>query len=157
MRNALINVVWTIVGFFPICLFWYPEGISFTFYIFLFISFLAGCLPERTYISLHISKNIKVFEKLGVRSVRRFMQTVDFNKNKGKGIKGYLKKLSMFERYHYMCFVFFQATAFYACFQQKLILALLITCINLIYNIFPILVQQYNKIRILKIYNTFLK
>lgn len=157
MRNALINIVWTIIGFFPLCLFWYHAGINFSFYTFLLISFLAGCLPNRTYIQLHISKDIKIFEKLGVRFARSFMQTGEFNKNRGKGIKVYLKKLSMFERYHYICFVFFQATAFYACFNQKFLLALLITCSNLIYNIYPIFVQQYNKIRILKIYNNVLK
>jgi hypothetical protein len=78
MRNALINVIWTIIGFFPICLFWYYEEINFLFYILLLTAFLAGCLSERVYISLHISKDIKVYEKLGVRFVRRFMQTGNF-------------------------------------------------------------------------------
>jgi hypothetical protein len=156
MRNALINVIWTIIGFFPICLFWYYEEINFLFYILLLTAFLAGCLSERVYISLHISKDIKVYEKLGVRFVRRFMQTGNFSKNRGSGIKGYLKELSMFERYHYICLVFFQATAFYACFNHKLILALLVACSNLIYNVYPILLQQYNKIRMLKIYRTVL-
>jgi hypothetical protein len=157
MRNQLLNILWTIVGFFPVCVFWFTAGTDAAFYAFLIFGLVAGFLPERIYINLQISEDFKDLEKLGIRSIRKFTQNGNFEKNKRKGLETYLQKLSMFERYHYICLVFFQCSSVYACLQQHILISLLIFGSNLIYNVCPIMLQQYNRLRIfgiLRRYNT---
>jgi hypothetical protein len=153
MRNQLLNIVWTIIGFLPVCLFWFNVEIGLSFLISLICSFVAACLPERIYIQLHISKDYKKFEALGVRFLKRFSQHGDFKKNGAKGIKSYLGTLAMFERFHYICLVFFLASCIYAFLDQQIVLGLMIFLANAIYNVFPILLQQYNRLRMMKVLN----
>jgi hypothetical protein len=155
MRNQLLNILWTIVGFFPVCLFWFTTGTDLAFYAFLLFGVVAGCLPESIYIKLQISEDFIDFEKLGIRSIRKFSQSGNFKKDKSKGLKAYLQKLSMFERYHYICLIFFQCSSVYACLQQHIAIALLIFGTNIIYNVCPILLQQYNRLRIFGILNRY--
>jgi hypothetical protein len=57
----------------------------------------------------------------------------------------------MFERYHFCCLIFFQTSSVYACYFEEYLLAFLIFLCNILYNVFPILLQQYNRMRIIKI------
>lgn len=151
MLNHLLNVSWTVIGFSPVGYFWFYHGVDAVFIILLLISIVACFLPERVYRKLHVSKNLKAYKKLGVKTVRRFVQDGDFGATKPNSVKAYLKKISMFERYHYSCLIFFQASSVYACLNEQFLLALLIFLCNIIYNVCPLLLQQYNKLRIIKI------
>jgi hypothetical protein len=151
VRNQLLNIGWTIIGFLPVGIFWFHIGSGVPFYLSLLLGFVAGCLPELIYTRLHISNDFKKFEVLGIKSIRRFTQHGDFNRSRANGIKSYLKKLSMFERFHYICLVFFLTSSIYAFLNHKIILALLIFISNLVYNVCPILLQQYNRLRLLKV------
>lgn len=151
MRNQLLNVAWTVIGFIPLSLFWFDEKTGIAFYIFLLFSFAAGCLPERIYIQLHFSKDLKKYEALGVKSLKKFVQHGDFKRNGIRALNSYLQKLSMFERYHYICLVFMLASSIYACLNQHISFGLFIFLSNLFYNVYPILLQQYNRTRINRI------
>lgn len=65
----------------------------------------------------------------------------------------YLSKIALQERYHYSCFVFFTLSAFSALVGGKIQMALLISIANVIYNVYPILLQQYNRLRIQRLLN----
>lgn len=149
MLNQLLNIGWTILGFSPVYYFWSLHGIAWPFYTLLLISFTALILPEKLYSKLKISNDLRVYRRLGVKIVRRFAQ--DGNFQPGKGIKGYLNKIRMFERYHFCCLIFFQASSVYACYFEEFFLAFLIFFCNILYNVFPMLLQQYNRIRIIRL------
>ncbi len=46
------------------------------------------------------------------------------------------------------CLAFFLASFVYAIYQQAFLISLLIFVSNIIYNVIPILIQQYNKLRL---------
>lgn len=149
MLNQILNIGWTILGFLPVYYFWSLHGIGWPFYALLLISFTAFILPEKLFSRLKISKDLRVYRRLGVKFIRRFAQDGDFQAK--KGIRGYLNKIRMFERYHFCCLIFFQASSVYACYFEEYLLAFLIFLCNILYNVFPILLQQYNRMRIIKI------
>lgn len=149
MLNQTLNIGWTILGFLPLYYFWSLHGIGWPFYALLLISLTAFIFPEKLFSKLKISKDIRVYRRLGVKFIRRFAQDGDFQPN--KGIRGYLNKIRMFERYHFCCLIFFQASSVYACYFEEYLLAFLIFFCNILYNVFPILLQQYNRMRIIKI------
>ena len=151
MLNQTLNFSWTIIGFFPVVYFWFLNGINWSFYVLLVICLISCFLPERAYRHLDISKDLRVYKRLGIKFIRRFAQDGDFNPNRALGIKAYLKKISMFERYHFCCLLLFQVSSVYACYEEKYLLAFAIFVCNLLYNVYPILLQQYNRIRITKL------
>lgn len=150
MLNQTLNVVWTIIGFFPVCYFWFLHGVDWPFYVLVLFSIASCFLPETIYRKLTISKNQRVYKRLGVKFIRRFAQDGDFQGGRATGVKAYLSKIQMFERYHFCCLIFFQVSSVYACYFEQYTLAFAIFFCNIIYNVYPILLQQYNRIRILK-------
>ena len=150
MFNQVLNVGWTIIGFSPVCYFWFLQGIQWPFYLLVFASLASCFFPEGIYRKLAISNDQRVYRRLGVKFIRRFAQDGNFQSGRGIGVKNYLLKIQMFERYHFCCLIFFQASSVYACYNEQYALAFTIFAFNIIYNIYPLLLQQYNRIRILK-------
>ncbi len=151
MLNHIINIAWTIFGFFPVCYFWFLQHIDWPFYLLLCFSLATCFLPERIYRNLDISKDSRVYKRMGIKFVRRFAQDGNFQPGHGAGIKAYLKSITVFERYHFCCLVFFQASSVLACYHEQYILSFFIFISNIIYNVYPILLQQYNRMRITKL------
>jgi hypothetical protein len=160
--NQLINFFWTILCFAPVLWFWIKEDINLCFYLFIAAALITGILPEKTLNLFMLSSSRKFYERLGVKQIRKFVQNGDavniiVNKQKHFVIQGvsqaeqYLKTIAMYERYHWVCFIFFLLTAIRCFFYGYLILGLAITVANVLYNLCSILLQQYNKIRIKKI------
>lgn len=161
--NQCINFIWTFLCFTPIVFFWIFAGPGIWFYIFLIISFAAGFLPSNFF---GLSSSPEYYEKLGVRWIRKFVQNGDFvnrllknEKKIGKTIKNkshakkYLKTVSMYEKYHIICFIFFCLSGSFAIVKQEFMYFILIMASNILYNICPIILQQYNRTRILGLRN----
>src|SRR4249919_2803283 len=75
--NQLINLFWTALFFTPVLMFWIKEGINGYFYFSLAIAILIGILPEKILNLFLLSSNRKYYEKLGVKSIRKFVQNGD--------------------------------------------------------------------------------
>ena len=160
--NQLINLFWTALCFTPVVWFWIREGFNLYFYMYLAIALLIGILPEKILKLFLFSSSGKFYEKLGVKSIRKFVQNGDIvnsltDKQKHASIKGklqakqYLKTIAMYERFHWICFTFFLLTAI-SCFLKGYVkLGVAVTIANLLYNLGSILLQQYNSIRIKRI------
>ena len=157
--NLVINVFWTILCFLPILWFWITEGIGTKFYFLLGFSFVPALLPEKILNIFTLSPSRKFYEKIGVKQIRRFVQNGDVvnaltTKEKHAAIdnlsraKQYLKTISMYERFHWVCFIFFLLTAILCFYNKRLELGFMVTVANLLFNVSSILLQQYNKIRI---------
>jgi hypothetical protein len=159
--NQAINFFWTILCFIPIVMFWAEAGAMQLLYLLIFISFLSLIIPARL---LQLSGSTKFYENLGVKLIRKLVQNGDYaNKTlkkrnpQHKLIKGkahaaqYMRTIIMYERYHFLCFTFSMLTAVYALINTHYGFFVIIVMANIIYNVCPILLQQYNRARVLKL------
>lgn len=161
--NQIINFFWTTVCFTPLFWFWFQEGIdNIYFYVSLGVALLFGALPEKILSKFTLSADKKVYEKYGIKFIRKFVQNGDIVNSQTNGLgapsikgkakaKEYLKTLAMYERYHWICLIFFLLTTIYGFFNERFLFGFSILIANFLYNLIPIFLQQYNKIRIKKI------
>jgi hypothetical protein len=165
--NQFINFFWTILCFTAVLIYWFSGGLSTSFYIFIAISLVPTFIPQKIFDKLQLSYDTRFYERLGVRFIRRFVQHGDIaNRITRKGNPAYqvisrktnpdayLKTIIMYERFHWMCFVFFLLTSMEALIESRYLIALIITISNVIYNCCPILLQQFNRVRILRLTKT---
>lgn len=165
--NQIINFFWTILGFAAVVIYWVSAGLSTWFYLFLIVSIIPAFLPQKIAGHLQLSNNTKFYERFGIRFIRKFVQHGDFANrlarrndpryrvmHKSVAPINYLKTVMMYERYHLMCLIFFLLTSVITLVKGNYIQFLLITISNILYNFYPILLQQYNRVRILRINKT---
>ncbi|WP_345209941.1 hypothetical protein [Mucilaginibacter gynuensis] len=118
------------------------------------VSFLSLLIPSGW---LQLSQNPKFYVKAGARFIRKFVQNGDWFKNDTPvisnrfGAMQYKATIIMYERFHFLCLVFFILTSIYALIHQQYVIALLVFLANMIYNVCPIILQQYNFSRLLNI------
>jgi hypothetical protein len=160
--NQAVNFFWTILCFIPVIGFWLYADM-FSCYVFIGISVVSLFLPAKL---LQLSNQSKFYEKLGIKLIRKFVQNGDYINTflkkrdpqhktiQGKaGAKSYINTVIVYERYHFVCFIFFLLTDFYAVKTAHYTLAFAILLANIIYNVCPILLQQYNRTRVTNIAN----
>jgi len=68
-----------------------------------------------------------------------------------KELHRFKKEITVYEKYHYSCLLFFIGTAIYTFSKAQYLIGLSILTTNAIYNVIPILIQQFNKVRIERI------
>ncbi|SDG90719.1 hypothetical protein SAMN04487996_12536 [Dyadobacter soli] len=168
MLNQLINVLWTIVSFSVVGCYWgmyfAEKRTGFMLYVIVFVSVIAFHVPAKLISALNLSSNTRAYERVGIRAMRWLVQdgmlVSRVNRYMGKSHRtvrnrqdagSYLVKIAMQERFHYSCFVFFTLSSFSALSTGKMGMALLMTVSNIIYNLYPILLQQYNRLRIKRV------
>lgn len=158
--NQAINFFWTILCFIPVVAFWLGADL-FWLYVFIGVSMISLLLPARV---LQLSGNPKFYEGLGVKFIRKLVQNGEYAnrlirkanprykliKDKAHAAQ-YMRTIIMYERYHFMCFIFFLLTAVYAFIDRYYGFFAFIIMADLVYNVSPILLQQYNRARVLKL------
>ncbi|WP_114940667.1 hypothetical protein [Mucilaginibacter endophyticus] len=162
--NQLINFFWTILGFAAVVNYWVSAGLYTWFYLALIISITPVFLPQKVANHLQLSSNTKFYERFGIRFIRKFVQHGDFANRLARTSDpryrvirqsatpaSYLKTVMMYERYHLICFIFFLLTSVITLIKGNYFQFLLITISNIFYNFYPVLLQQYNRVRILRI------
>ncbi|QKZ13912.1 hypothetical protein [Spirosoma sp. KUDC1026] len=157
--NQLINFFWTILAFAPIGYFCYVALPVNWLYTFLAISLLVFFLPPSFFRAIQLSNTTAIYQRLGLRTVRKYTQNgilvnhlirrreAAYNTVRTLSVKSHLSKASANERFHTVVFVFFLLTTVYALIYSYWIWAIVFTISNLVYNVYPILLQQYNRIR----------
>ena len=158
------TILWSILGLAPIGYFCYSALQLKEIYLFLFISLPVILLPSSFYDAIQWSKKVSFYETIGIRIVRKLTQDGDWiNRLIRKKVPGYkvfdsrrlpsayLQKTYMVERIHTAMFLFFGCSAIAALIKGYKGWALLLILTNLIFNIYPNLLQQYNRLRIRQI------
>jgi len=159
--NQAVNFFWTILCFAPVVGFWVAANSITLCCILIGLSVVSLVLPAR---HLQLSNNPQFYEGLGVKQIRKVVQNGEFInkfirknnphykiiKSKTNAVK-YMQTVVMYERYHLICFLFFLFTAVYAIIAAQYAFALIIIIANTIYNICPILLQQYNRARLARL------
>jgi hypothetical protein len=113
---------------------------------------------------LQLSNDPNFYARTGVKFVRKFVQNGDYinrfirkSKPAHRTIKNkenaviYLKTTVVSEIYHLFCLLFFTLTIIYTVILGHYLIAAITALANVLYNIYPILLQQYNRARIMKI------
>ena len=162
--NQFVNFFWTILCFIPVLIYWF-SNYTYWLYIFILFSLIFALLPGSIFRRFQLNNSTAFYERLGVRFIQKFVQNGTYvnrairkNNPEYKLIKDrtqarqYLNTINMYERYHMLCFIFFALTFIHAFISQRYIAAVLILVVNVIYNVCPILIQQYNKLRVMRIF-----
>ncbi|GAB3025068.1 hypothetical protein GCM10027051_32200 [Niabella terrae] len=161
LLNQSINLCWSLFAFTPVLWCWISKGVNTCFYLLLGGSFFIFLLPSGIFQKWQFSHRPAFYKNLGVLWFRKFVQDGDWVQRikdpkshariaGRKQLDSYLQTISMYERFHWSCFLFFCGSAVYAITSGDGLLGLWITLANLIYNITTLLLQQYNRIRILR-------
>lgn len=159
--NQAINFFWTTICFGPVIICWCFAGSLTPCYWFLALSCACLFIPMRW---LQLSYHPAFYSAIGIKLFRKFVQNGDYAnrlarkkdpgyrviKNK-QGPESYIKTLAMYHAYHFACLVFFTLTIVYAIIHGQWLLATLTIIANTLYNVYPLLLQQYNRARIAKI------
>jgi hypothetical protein len=159
--NQGLNLIWTLLAFTPIILIWYLNfSLNNLLFSILLSLLIVRLIKQGATTTLQISHKRKFYEKLGVKEFQKFTQDSYYIKRlieKTGGQKLYfrrnlylnqLKKIQMYEQYHLVCLLFFSFSAFIGFYNHDFIYTILAVSVNIVYNIIPLLIQQYNRIRL---------
>lgn len=129
--------------------------------MFVFAGLLAYLLPVAQFRHLELSDNPIVYRRLGVhwanqvvqngKLVNRLLYRQDsgYRRMRSRNAAIYLKNTTyMQERFHWAIFIVFLLCGLHAFFHNRPGWGLLITLANLAYNLYPIWLQQYIRIRL---------
>ncbi|WP_316832106.1 hypothetical protein [Pedobacter aquatilis] len=156
--NQLINFFWTLIAFFPIIVLWNQHWHIGYFITISCLSILIGFTPLSYFV---ISKTTKSYQKIGVGHVLLFVQDGKIAKRfAGKNRKNLTAKLNIKslilrtvvqERFHLVCLFFFLGSMSYAMALKLFYLSIWLLITNIFYNFYPVLLQQYIRLRLKKI------
>ena len=160
LYNMIPNLVWSLLSLIPVGYFCYTLMPPKLVYIFLVISLVGYVLPLSFYNAIQI-KNLNFLRKTGVPIAQKYAQNgtvinraikkkfpeykLLYNK---RTIESQYRKTYFFEKFHFAMLLFFLLTAMFALVQSYYVWALIIMIANIIYNIYPILLQHYTRLRI---------
>ena len=160
--NMIPNLLWTALFLIPITIFCYRFISPKTIYILLGVALIPIFFPNSFYDRIQLSKNSRFYRRIGVKHINTFAQSGsllnEFIKKKDPNFKVVsknrtsIKKLYyqtyFFEKFHFSLFLFFTAVIIYAAIQGHFYWALILTISNLLYNIYPNLLQQYVRVKL---------
>ena len=161
--NMIPNTVWSVLNIVPISIYCYKNVPHQLLYIFIAASMIPGFFPNSFFERIQVGRTTRIYKKLGVDLVNELAQNGAFiNKLVRKKFPGYkmifnqrssinklLQQTYTFEKFHFIMFVFFIAITFHALVKNHFWWAILISASNMLYNIYPNLLQQYVRIKLM--------
>jgi hypothetical protein len=155
--NMIPNLAWTILFMGPVVAFCYSLPDIRISLITLGVCLVPAFFPNSFFDAVQLSRRPAFYERLGVRFINQFAQH-------GLWINRYLRKkypewkgvaptrsamikryreTYFYERFHFALFLFYTVMTVYALIYGQWSWALILTISNLLYNIYPNLLQQY--------------
>ena len=160
--NDIANLFWSALSLIPITVFCYKHVDRQLCYAFLAVSLFTLFLPISFFHRIRLGKNASVYDKAGVLFINKFIQN-------GQIINGLLRKrypqyrivssskrsvnsifqqTYMYKKFHFMLFTFFSLVFIYALAKDYIGWALLLLLTNILFNVYPCLLQQYIRVRL---------
>lgn len=160
--NMIPNLLWTAFFLFPIAIFCYTFITLKTTYILLGVSLIPIFFPNSFFDSIQLSRNSHWYRRIGVKYINTFAQNgsilndilrkkyPDFKvvSRTKASIKKQYYQTYFFEKFHFSLFLFFTIITIYAGIQGHFYWVLTLTISNLLYNIYPNLLQQYIRVKL---------
>ena len=160
--NLLVNLIWSFIFLFPLVVFCYTKMPRNWFVISLLISLLAIFLPASFFSVYQVSKSRLFYKKIGIEFFNHFTQNgtllnrlVKNNfpeykrfQTKEEALKKLFNQTFMFEKFHFIVGIFFIETTIFAFINNYYYWVAFFIVGNVIYNIYPMLLQQYIRLRL---------
>jgi hypothetical protein len=160
--NMIPNVIWSVLNLVPISIYCYSNVDHKSLYIIIALSVIPGFFPNSFYDKIQISRTTRIYRRLGVGFVNKLAQNgAIINRLMKKKFPGYrtinyeglsinklLRQTYMFEKFHFIMFAFFVLIAAYALVKHHFLWAVIISITNVLYNIYPNLLQQYIRLKL---------
>ena len=126
--NMIPNVIWSVLNLVPISIYCYSNVDHKSLYIIIALSVIPGFFPNSFYDKIQISRTTRIYRRLGVGFVNKLAQNgAIINRLMKKKFPGYrtinyeglsinklLRQTYMFEKFHFIMFVFFILITLYA-------------------------------------------
>lgn len=160
LANAIPNVFWSVLGIAPLGFFCYHYMARPWLYSLLLGHLLVYGLPTAWFSHWQLSRTPARYRQLGVPAVGRFTQHGEFvnrfirrrypryRRVRAHAVAAAVRASYQLERFHLGLFGFFLASSCYALWQGQWGWALLITVTNVGYNVYPMWLQQYIRVRL---------
>ena len=136
------------------------EGELMWMILFIGISYFVSRLPKSFYDKFQLSKNLTIYKKLAVDKFKKFSTNGDFINKKIRRkfpthrnvanletLKAKLNETYTIEKSHTVLLVFCLLTNIYALWTNSIGTAIILFIGNIMFNFYPNLLQQYNRIR----------
>jgi hypothetical protein len=164
--NYVIVVLFSVTNLSPILIFYLQgKGEWYWFIITLVTSLLINLLPNAIIDEIQFSQSVSFYRNLGVHIFKRFATSGDIINRQIRGkFPGYrnvhnlksaelkLEETYTTEKLHWVFFIFSIETIIYIYLtKESLGIAILLIFSNTIFNFYPNLLQQYNRIRLKRV------
>ena len=160
--NMIPNVAWSVLNLVPVSIYCYNMVDHKPLYIFIAVSVIPGFFPNSFYNSIQLGRTTRIYRKLGVGLVNKLAQNgAIINHLVRKKFPGYkmigyqrssidklLQQTYMFEKFHFIMFVFFILITAHALVKDHFWWAVIISVTNVLYYIYPNLLQQYIRLKL---------
>jgi len=158
----IANLFWSALNLIPISIFCYRHISLKILVTFLIISLIPLFLPRSFFNSIQLAKTTSFYKKIGIGFINKFAQNGEFiNRLIRKKFPGYktvlpgkksvnklLAQTYMLEKFHSMMFLLFALIMVYALMKNHLWWAVIILITNIIFNMYPNLLQQHIRIKL---------
>jgi hypothetical protein len=159
--NALPNVFWSVLSLGPLAAYSYQFVARPWLYGGLAACLLAYVVPTSWLGHWQLSRTPGIYRKLGVASVNRVTQNGTLvhwfirrryphyrHVPSRAALAGLVRTTYQYERFHVALFLFFLLVGGYAVGHGQLGWAVLLTLTNVGYNVYPVWLQQYIRVRL---------
>lgn len=160
--NMIPNVAWSVLNLVPISIYCYNKVDQKSLYISIAVSVIPGFFPNSFYNRIQLGRTTRIYKQLGVGIVNKLAQNgAIINHLLRKKFPGYkmidrqrssidklLQQTYMFEKFHFIMFVFFILITVHALAKDHFWWAIIISVTNVLYNIYPNLLQQYIRLKL---------
>ena len=161
LYNAVANVFWSLLAFAPVSIFCSRFMEQAWLWAFVVASLMALMVPASKLRYLELSSTATAYRKLGVHRVNSLVQHgtlinhllrrryPEYRSMLSRSRTTYLLQSTYVqERFHWAVLLFFLLSSLYGITQGYPGWALLITITNVFYNLYPIWLQQYIRVRL---------
>jgi hypothetical protein len=160
--NLTADFLWSGISLVPVCVFCYNLMDRDLLYIFIGVSLVPAFLPPAFLDRMRVGKTTATYKKLGVplvsqlahnggiinRLVRRKFPHYKAVRYQAQSIKKLYSETYVHEKFHLILLVFFGLVTVYALGRGYWGWALIITVTNIVYNVYPSLLQQYIRLKL---------
>ena len=160
--NMIPNVVWSVLNLLPISIYCYNKVEHRSLYIFIALSVIPGVFPNSFYDRIQVGRTTRIYKRVGVGFINKLAQNgtiinqlvrkkfPDYKMiiHQRSSITRLLQQTYMFEKFHFIMFIFFILITSYALLKNHFCWAIIISVTNLLYNIYPNLLQQYIRLKL---------
>jgi hypothetical protein len=163
LYNMVPNVVWSVLNLVPVSVYCYNQVPHKLLYVFIAASVIPGFFPNSFFESIQVGRTTRIYKRMGVAFVNKFAQNgtiinhlvkkkfpnYKMIRHQRSSVNKLLQQTYMFEKFHFIMFVFFILITAYALIKNHFLWAIIISASNLVYNVYPNLLQQYVRVKLM--------